>query len=454
MSKVFLRQSHIAGLAAMTTDESGESRLTTDRERIREWAEKHDVVPFRMTETQTTVEDTNPYWLRTETERTQSMETLSWDEFFQQVEEENLVVVFHGEAAERPLEVLSRDQAVSRAPLESSELEERLLAGETVTSELTETTVIERTIVEQATIESEIVDTELLDSHVVDIHLRSREISGCDVVDRDIFDEVDHTRFEDMDQLGGLQEALPRSAAVEVEVEEDWVVTRELLERATIESRIVDVDITETDEVESETLENSIELEGIQQALLESDIVETEADAEEIIQSDTIESEFHDDDVVRTYLNQRRIVDDEITERKLIRGELTDSEVLHAETMGSSSIETAFLDSDTLDTDVSPVGVTESETETAEVEAEMVGEVRTVPTEDDEGKRVVDTEGEPIGMIEAVSGGKAYVDPEPGLVEQIKSLLGWEDADEEDYAIDEENIERVTDDEVEISLSK
>ena len=439
----------------MTAHDSDERRLTTDRETIRQWAEEHDVLPVRTTESETTVEDSNPYWLRTETARTETMETISWDEFFQQVEENDLVIVFHGETADRPFEVVDRDQAVSRVPLEASELEERLLAGETITSEVTETTVVERTIVEHATIESEIVDTELLDSRVVDVEIRSREIGGCDVIDQDVFDEVDQSRFEDTGQLtGGLHEELRRSIAVEVDVEEEWSVTRELLEQVTIESRIVDVDVTETDEVESETVESSIEIEGIQQALLGSDIIETEADAEEIIQSGTIESEFHEDDVVRTQLNQRRIVRDDVTERKLVRGELTESEILQVDTGTRTTVETAFAHSDTLDAEASPVGVTEDETETAEAGSDRGEDIRTRVIEEDEGKPVVDAAGDPVGMVEEVRGGKAYVDPEPGLVDRIKSKLGWGDADEGDYTIDEESIERVTDDEIELSVPK
>lgn len=439
----------------MAVAESGEKRLTTDRETIRRWAGEHDIAPVRVTETETTVGDPNPYGLRTGAKRTETVETIAWDEFFQQIEDNDQVIVFHGKGADRPMEAIDREKAVSRAPLDASELEERLLAGEMVTSELTETTVIERTIVEHASIESEIVDTELLDSRVVDVEIRSREIGDCDVINRDVFDEADHSRFQDMDQLtGGTNEELPQPVAVEIDVDEDWAVTRELLERATIESRIVDVDVTETDEVESETHKSSIEIEGVQQALLESDIVETEADADEIIQSGTIESEFRSDDVVRTQLNQRRIVEDGITEQKLVRGELTESEVRHVEARESTSIETAFFDSDTLDAEVSPVGVTEYDTETAEAGTEQSEGVRTRLTENDEGKSVVDSDGDTVGVIEEVSGGKAYVDPEPGLVDRIKAKLGWGDADEGDFPLEEENIERIDDDEVKLSLRK
>lgn len=69
-------------------------------------------------------------------------------------------------------------------------------------------------------------------------------------------------------------------------------------------------------------------------------------------------------------------------------------------------------------------------------------------TEEDEGKRVVDHEGNEIGMITDVRGGTAYVDPDPGITESVMSKLGWEDAEEEDYPLDETRIDTVTDDEI------
>ncbi len=435
----------------MTAEEPHDSRMTTDRETIERWAEEHGVTPVEMTARETTVESSSPYGLHTETERTETMETLAWDEFFRRVENDDLVVVYHRDDADQPFEVLEHDQAVSRASLEANELQERLLAGDTVTSELTETTVIERTIVEHATIESEIVDTEILDSRVVDARLVSREIGGCDVVNREALDESDHSRFGDMSRLeSGYREDLPSQVTVEVEVEEDWSVTRELLERATVESRIVDVDVTESDEVEYESLESSIEIESIQQKLLESDIIETEADAQEVIQSGTIESEFHEDDIVRTHINQRRLVEDQVTEWRLLHGELTESEVVQAETKASTPVETAFVDSTDLDTEYTSVGVTEYGTDTTDTGGNH--DERVTLTEEDEGKPVVDAQGESIGLVEEVRAGTAYVDPEPGIVDKIKAKLGWGDADEDDYPIDKENIGRITDDEVELRV--
>ena len=71
-------------------------------------------------------------------------------------------------------------------------------------------------------------------------------------------------------------------------------------------------------------------------------------------------------------------------------------------------------------------------------------------TDDDEGKRVVNADGDEIGVIETVKGGSAHVNPDPGITDTIKSRLGWGDSDEETYELDERNVESITDDEVQI----
>lgn len=446
----------------MTEDDTQHHRVTTDRETIRKWAEEYGMDPVRTTETgaetgneagtETTAEGSSPYRLHPESDRAETMETLTWDEFFDHLDRNDLVIVSRGESADRPLDVLSRDRAMSRASLDAGEFEERLTAGETVTSEVTETTVVERTIVEHATIESEIVDTEVLDERVVDVELRSREIGGCNVVGRDLLDDVDRSRFEDVSLLTeGYQEDLPPSVEVEVDVEEDWTVTRELLERATIESRIVDVDTTETEEVEAESIESSIEIEGVQRALLDSDVIDFDADTEEVIQGETIESEFHEDDVVRTQLNQQRIIEEEFSEQKTLRGELTESEILRTETMSSTPLGTTFVDRDTLDAE----GTTDYGTETgygtgAETTTARGEDVRTQITQADEGKPVVSASGDKLALVEEVRENTAYINPEPGIVDRIKSKMGWGDADEGDFTITEEDVGRITDEKVEL----
>lgn len=69
-------------------------------------------------------------------------------------------------------------------------------------------------------------------------------------------------------------------------------------------------------------------------------------------------------------------------------------------------------------------------------------------TQDDEGKRVVSADGENVGMITEVRGGTAYVDPDPGMFDNVKAKLDWGDAGGDTYPINAEKIADVTDDEV------
>jgi len=73
---------------------------------------------------------------------------------------------------------------------------------------------------------------------------------------------------------------------------------------------------------------------------------------------------------------------------------------------------------------------------------------RTTIADSDEGKRVVNSEGSKIGMISEVRDGTAFVDPDPGITDSIRSKLGWGDADADDYQLESNRIHTITDDEV------
>lgn len=64
------------------------------------------------------------------------------------------------------------------------------------------------------------------------------------------------------------------------------------------------------------------------------------------------------------------------------------------------------------------------------------------------GKRVINEVGDEIGIVSGVRAGTAYVDPDPGISEEIMTKLGWDDIDEDDYPLREAEVERITDDEV------
>lgn len=72
-------------------------------------------------------------------------------------------------------------------------------------------------------------------------------------------------------------------------------------------------------------------------------------------------------------------------------------------------------------------------------------------TEDDKGKRVVNARGETIGMVTGYRNGAARVDPDPSITEKIRSRLGWDsDADDDEYVLQEAQIDEITDDEIRI----
>lgn len=73
---------------------------------------------------------------------------------------------------------------------------------------------------------------------------------------------------------------------------------------------------------------------------------------------------------------------------------------------------------------------------------------RTKITEDDEGKRVVNATGKKVGMVSGVQTGTAYVDPDPGITDSIRSKLGWGNVDQDDFTLQEDRIETITDDEI------
>jgi hypothetical protein len=68
-----------------------------------------------------------------------------------------------------------------------------------------------------------------------------------------------------------------------------------------------------------------------------------------------------------------------------------------------------------------------------------------------EGKHVINADGEEVGIVSGARGDVAYVDPDPGISDTVKSMLGWDHVEEDDYTLRRENIERITDDEVHLT---
>jgi hypothetical protein len=71
-------------------------------------------------------------------------------------------------------------------------------------------------------------------------------------------------------------------------------------------------------------------------------------------------------------------------------------------------------------------------------------------SDEDEGKKVINAHGDEIGRITEVRGHTAHVDPDPGLMDTMRSKLGWGDADSDTYTLEDEDVTEITDDEVHI----
>lgn len=69
-------------------------------------------------------------------------------------------------------------------------------------------------------------------------------------------------------------------------------------------------------------------------------------------------------------------------------------------------------------------------------------------TDDDVGKTVVNANGDEVGIVSSVEHGSARVEPDPGITDTIKTKLGWEGTSGDTYPLQEEAVDRVTDDEI------
>lgn len=72
-------------------------------------------------------------------------------------------------------------------------------------------------------------------------------------------------------------------------------------------------------------------------------------------------------------------------------------------------------------------------------------------TEEDEGKAVQNAEGENIGRVMSVEHGRAHVEPDPGLADDIRAKLGWGEGDEDTYQLRSEDVDKVDDDAIRLT---
>ncbi|PSP78779.1 hypothetical protein BRC81_07085 [Halobacteriales archaeon QS_1_68_20] len=468
----------------MTADRTDEGhRVTSDPETVESWARDYDVVPVGTPGEEPTVR----FLPRSGAEKEMAEhEPMEWSEFHEEFERRDLALVDRGEGEEGwRYDLLERDLIAERAALDDEEIQEQLLEGETVTTTVTETQVIEAEITETETIEHEVVDRQLVDSKVVGRELVEREF-GDQILDADglaaWLDErrVDEDPLTDVldEEMGlyeteyerGYEDADMEQGLITVEVRDTMSVTREDLERITIESRITDTDVTETDTLAEDRIEASVDAEGIQRDILESGVVAGDADVDTVLQGDHLQTEIGDG-TMTSELYQRRIVEEEVVQEhelafgvvadQLLSTDIGPSQVLDAEIAERTEIETAGAEpvetgtTETAEMDESAAApAMEEDTATADVGETTPDEgARTVPASRDQGKDVVDASGQKVGMVAEVDNDMLYVDPHPSFTDKIKAALDWGDVDEDAYPVESENVRRI-DNEVVLSVER
>ncbi|SEW25150.1 hypothetical protein [Halobacterium jilantaiense] len=443
------------------------SEFTTDRDDVERWAESHDAVPVR---------EAGRVELVPENETTPDQERIDWDAFHHYVDDNDQVVMYHGETSDRqPFEISNRTDALDRAEFEEAhdrdQIENRLLEGETIEGTVTETTVVTETVVEETTLESEIVDQDVVDRHVTDVELLDRDCRSCSVesdtgvVDRDDWVDTDRFVLADDEVATGQREEYDQSPYdVTVEVDERWRVTIDERERYTVETRITDVDVAESETVDSKDIETQVDVDAVHDQLLRTIDLDHDEDTE-VVDTETydIDSEFTENDRITTSLTSHRTVQKEVAEQwelatDVVAGELRSRETLDETVMHSGLAERdgamgAVGETEQTTTAGEPAGAGASAagaTDTDHIGSDDV-DVRLEPQDDDVGKPVVVATGDQIGMVTEVEGDTVYVDPHPGMTEKIMAKLGWGDRDDDDLPLASDRIAAITDDDVRLT---
>ncbi|NKE35872.1 hypothetical protein GWG54_08565 [Natronococcus sp. JC468] len=393
-------------------------RMTTDPDRIREWAESRDAVPVS-----THGGEGHGYsFTRREELDADADASDAWAEFDEHLRDDELVFLYRGGSTGDPgelgeFELLEREAALERASGERSELEDALRRGETVTTEVVESDVEgESRVVERDTVESEVVDRGIVDRELLESELLERTVVGTEFVGDDV---------------------------VAVTTDESRIETIEEVERYAVESEGVGVDVAR-EEPRAEP-DADVDPESVRRSVLE-DVARSDAAAESVDRELRNEAVDGAGDLVRSELFERRTVEERVEERVRRRFALEDTEVLDSEVLDSDVLEGELVDSE-------ECGTAEPRAEGAETTATAEPIPGTEPIvreleDDDAGKAVVDDAGERIGIVTAVEGDTAYVDPEPGLADRIKARLGWLERDDDDRPVRRSQVGKITDDEL------
>jgi hypothetical protein len=398
---------------------------------------------------------------------------------------------------------VDREDALTQATLDQEEVQEALLEGETVTTEFEEEIVVEKRVTERETIESElvaseevdrrVVDRDLVERHIVDVdvgHIDIRsELVGDDIAGRDSDDRTeirDDAIDRDSDDRTEIRDdAIDRDSddrteirddhsiendTIDVEIEETWRVTEDILDRMTIESRVVDDTISDDETVTSDSTETSIDVEGVHRSLASQGFLGADVDADVLVDGDAIQSEVFEDEegeIVRSQLFQRRTAESDVIERKTLTYDLTETVEESEETTVTTEREAEIVDiavesdqygdydydlsDETIERGRSGADTTAARTTNPAAGTDTTGTPTDSASTDaaglgvepsDQGKTVVDRNGNEVGVVDDVDeeSDRLYVEPDPGMFDKVKAQLGWGSRDDDDHVITPDQI--------------
>lgn len=449
----------------MSTDSVLREEVTTtaDHETIRTWVEQRGSMPARVNEL--TGEDSGSLAIVPKGKDDDSLNLISWDEFFETFEDERLAFAYQTEKAdpnakwfcqfvtrdsERPDEALLDAESDDSWRLETTTETERqihahstpevgLEEGDTAETAITRRRIVEREIIETDHFRSRVVDSETTDETVLDSEILSMEIDRSEIIDRTTIETEVVTR-----------------AAVRTELEERYLVESELTEREIVE-RDVDEESSSRETNETSAEVDSTEADTIEQELIEGEVFDDPESRRSVVESEVVrraiaESELQEGETIETEVIARRIVESEVVERLLVTTALAGGEVINHEHVESEVVDMQVIEErrerDHPDETASAALEAEpasNEDPATDTTTDAVGTADATAVE--EGKDVFTAEGERIGRVAAVHDGLLYLDVDADHTETVASRLEWGDPDEA-VPIELDRLTRVTEEAV------
>lgn len=381
-------------------DRPHELTVMRDRAEIRSWAEARDLIPAyvdaeKAADLESQVTGGKAPTLVQRDELGENYEESEWDSFFSAIQEAGLVLTYRNPPAE---EGPGHYALVEQEKAEETAGADMRKVGQPSSNMAPGSAMSDPGAEEVA--ERERIATELV----------SREVEAVEWVD----DET-----------------------VELQVEEVWLLTEELLVDEGDERRTVERDVSQLRRL----IANVDESEVLESGIANREVIEQESAGVSNSSGTASAGETGSGD---------RTPAEGIPTETGVTGETGSSPAETAREGTPPNGETPPTHGTGTD-DVEPAGESSPQADSTPGTDEPAGTADATVSEHDEGKSVVDATGSEIGIVTDVRGGDVYIDPDPDIVEKVAAKLGWSQADEESYTIKQEDVATVRHDAVELA---